>query len=220
MTRKTPTIGFLRALSTPALLAYLLIEKVLSRLVSTSQKRAHRLASAEAARQARKTSEARLRTMAATYAEWTPLELRLLIIDDYCTPGTLDWELFGPRWPAYKVRCFMRLTGYYTSPLPVPDTIEAILTAGDQPLSPIPFSHARNRKETDLTPGPPGNMSHAGHVLDWDRPGFTLKAPEDYPAAYRRICDPPVTTVTAIRVQHGVIYRLTLPVFDYYRIPR
>ncbi|MGW0886490.1 hypothetical protein [Streptomyces sp. NPDC002671] len=220
MTRRPTGIVLLRGVGTLPLLAHILFEKALSLIVSTSRRKAHRLASGEAARQARQSSEARLRTIAGRYEEETPLTLRLLAIDDHCMPGTPDWDLFSPRWPTCKVRCCMRLTAYYTSPLPVSDTIDAILTAGDQPLSPIPFTHEHDGTATELIPGPPGDRVRAGHVLDWDNPSHTLPGPEENPSLCRRVYEPTHATVTAIRHQHGIIYRLTLPADDYYRIPR
>jgi hypothetical protein len=212
--------ALLHSLGTALLLAYALFERALSLIVSTSRRKAHRLASGEAARQARHASEARLRTIAGRYEEETSLTLRLLVIDDHCVPGILDWDLFTPRRPTHKVRCWMRLTAYYTSPLAPSDTIDAILTAGDQPLSPIPFTHEHDGTGTDLIPGPPGNRVRAGHVLDWDHPSHTLPEPEEHPGLYRRVHEPPHATVADLRHQHGIIYRLTLPADDYYRLPR
>ncbi|MEW2154596.1 hypothetical protein AB0950_04770 [Streptomyces sp. NPDC007189] len=220
MTRRPARIILLRGVGTLLLLAYILFEKALSLIFSTSRRKAHRLASGEAARKARHASEARLRAIARRYEEETPLTLRLLAIDDHCVPGTLDWDLFNPRWPTYKVRCWMRLTAYYTSSLPVSDTVDAILTAGDQPLSPIPFTHEHDGTGTELIPGPPGDRVRAGHVLDWDNPSRTLPGPEENPGLYRRVYEPSHATVTAIRHQHGIIYRLILPADGYYRIPR
>ncbi|MFI1769678.1 hypothetical protein ACH41H_47925 [Streptomyces sp. NPDC020800] len=220
MTRRPARIVLLRGVGTLPLLAYIAFEKALSLIVSTSRRKARRLASGEAARQARHASEARLRNIAGRYEEKTPLALRLLALDDHCVPGTLGWDLFSPRRPTWKVRCWMRLTAYYTSPLSVSDTIDAILTAGDQPLSPIPFTHEHDGTGAELIPGPPGDRVRAGHVLDWDNPSRTLPGPEENTGLHRRVYEPPGATVTAIRHQHGVIYRLTLPVDDYYRIPR
>ncbi|MFD8391910.1 hypothetical protein ACFV2N_22600 [Streptomyces sp. NPDC059680] len=220
MTRRPTRTVLLRGVSALLLLAYFLFEKTLSLIVSTSRRKAHRLASGEAAQQARHASEARLRTIAGRYEEETPLTLRLLAIDDHCVPGTLNWDLFSPRWPTCKVRCTMRLTAYYTSPLPVSDTIDAILTAGDQPLSPIPFTHEHEGTGTELIPGPPGDMVRAGHILDWDKQGHTLPEPEQNPSGYGTVREPPHTTVSGIRRLHGAVYRLTLPTIHYYRVPR
>ncbi|MES9525254.1 hypothetical protein [Streptomyces capoamus] len=220
MRRRPTRTVFLRGAGKALLLVHLVREKVLSLVVSTSRGKAHRLCSGAAARQARHASEAGLREIAGAYQEMTPLTLRLLVIDDHCVPGTLDRDLFAPRRPAYKVRCRIRLTAYYTSSLPPSDTIDAILTAGDRPLSPIPFTHGHDGTGTELVPGPPGDRVRAGHVLDWDHPGRTLPEPEEAHRVYRRVHEPPHATVAGVRHQHGVVYRLTLPADDYYRVPR
>ncbi|WP_031476032.1 hypothetical protein [Streptomyces bicolor] len=83
----------------------------------------------DTARQAGQAAEARLRATAHSYTEGTPLELRLLIVEDHFTRG-VGWDLFTPTSPACQVSCRTRLTAYYSSPLPLAETIARILDAG------------------------------------------------------------------------------------------
>ncbi|MEV7755973.1 hypothetical protein [Streptomyces griseofuscus] len=218
LTRRPVRTVLLRSAGTALLLAWSLFERALSLIVSTGPRKAHRLASGKAAQQTRHASEARLRAIADGYEEQTPLMLRLLVIDDHCIPGTLDWDLFTLCRPTYKLRCWMRLTAYYTSPLPSSDTIDAILAAGDQPLSAIPFTHEHDGTGTELIPAPLGDRIRAGHVLDWDSRIRTLPEPEENSGLYRHVHEPLHATVADIRHQHGSIYRLVLPADDYDRI--
>ncbi|MGP4090648.1 hypothetical protein [Streptomyces sp. KR55] len=107
----------------------------------------------------------------------------------------------------------MRVTAYYSSPLPPAETIGRILDAGEQPLSPIPFTRAN-------TPLPSADeIAHAGHILTWDRPGQPLTEPERLTGVYRYVREPASSSVGEIRRQRGIVFALALPSDYYYRMP-
>lgn len=204
----------LRAVTRPLLATFAVVARVWTLLGSTSRRRAHRLADSVTARQARQTAEARLRAIAHAYAESTPLVLHLLVVDDHCTRGTASWDLFTPVRPSYRVSCSMRLTAYYSSPLSSAETITRILDAGDQAVSAIPFTHDTAGE------GRQGELSCAGHSLTWDQPGSPVPEPEQQANAHQFICEPTEASVGDIRRRDGMVFMLSLPPEDYYRIPR
>ncbi|GAA2497071.1 hypothetical protein GCM10010393_31390 [Streptomyces gobitricini] len=204
----------LRAATWPALVTFDIVARMWTLLGSTSRYRAHRLADSDAAQQARQAAEARLRAIAQTYASSTPLVLRLVVVEDGCTPGTVGWDLFTPVKPAYRVSCEMRLQAYYSSPLPSAETITRILAAGEQALSGIPFTHGDAHEDA------PGEMTQAEHTLTWDQPGSRVPEPERPAGAHRFDREPPMMSVNGIRRRHGTVFALSLPPEHYYRVPR
>ncbi|MCX4790996.1 hypothetical protein OG369_34035 [Streptomyces sp. NBC_01221] len=213
MTRRPVKILVLRAMTWPILVTFNVVARVWTLLGSTSRRGARRLADSGTARQARQAAEVRLRAIAHAYAESTPLVLRLLVIEDYCTRGMVGWDLFTPVRPAHRVSCWMRLTAYYSSPLPPTETISRILDAGKQPLSGIPITHETAREDGR------GELTHAGHTFTWGQPGSPVSEPERPANAYRFVCEPPTASVGSIRRRYGTVFVLTLPSDSYYRIP-
>lgn len=214
MTRRPVKILVLRTVTWPLLAAFNVVARVWTLLGSTSRRTAHQLADSDTARQARQDTEARLRAIAHAYAESTPLVLRLLVVEDHYTRGMASWDLFTPVRSAYRVSCWMRLTAYYSSPLPPAETVTRILDAGEQVLSGIPFTH-------DIaSEGRQGELTRAGHALTWDLPGSLVPEPEQPANAYRFLCEPPAASVSDIRRRYNTVFILNLPVEDYCRIPR
>ncbi|MGW1296934.1 hypothetical protein [Streptomyces sp. NPDC002533] len=201
----------------PLLVAFVVAARVWTFLRSTSRRRARRLAGSDAARQAGRAAEARLRAVVGTYVGSTPLELRLLVVEDRYARGWADSGLFTLSRSAYRVSCEMRVTAYFSSPLPSAETVAHILDAGERALSGIPFTH-------DLAPrDSPGGLAYAGHILAWDRP--TIPLPEHAEAAhdcrFRLLWEPPTAcSVASIRRRHGAVFALTLPPVAYFRVPR
>ncbi|WP_327238180.1 hypothetical protein OG349_33565 [Streptomyces sp. NBC_01317] len=147
--------------------------------------------------------------------ESTPLVLRLLVVEDRCAPGVAGWDLFRPVRAADRVSCALRVTAYFSSPLPVAETLAGILGAGERALSGIPFTRGTVRQDR------PGELSRAGHTLTWDQPGFPVPWPGQSADAYRFVCEPPRATGTDdIRCQYGTVFALTLPPAAYFRMPR
>ncbi|MGH4036035.1 hypothetical protein ACQB60_44875 [Actinomycetota bacterium Odt1-20B] len=184
MTRRPLKNLMLRVVTWPLLAAFSVVARVWTLLGSTSPRRARRLADSDTAWQARQAAEARLRDIARTYAYSTPLALHLLVVEDQYTRGTVEWDLFTPVSPAFRVCCWMRLTGYFSSPLPAAQTITQILAEGERALSGIPFTHNTTREHTT------GELAHAGHVLAWDQPGALIPEPEQPTHTYRFVREP------------------------------
>lgn len=202
-----------RVLTEPLRITAVAAAAVWSAWVSTSRRKARQLAGSQEADKARQKAEARLRSIARTYDETTPLTLRLLVIEDHYLPGTPSWEWLSPSKPAFKVSCWMRVTAYHSSPLPPAETIGRILDVGEQPLSPIPLTRAN-------TPPPSANeIVHAGHILTWDHPSQPVTEPERLTGVYRYVREPASPSVGEIRRQHGTVFALTLPPDYYYRMP-
>ncbi|MDN3297595.1 hypothetical protein QWM81_26870 [Streptomyces ficellus] len=214
MTRRPVKVLMLRAVTRPLLLTFNVVARLWTLLGSTSRHRAHRLADSDTAQQARQAAEARLRAIAQAYAQSTPLVLRLVVVEDSYTRGMAGWDMFNPVKPAYQVSCSMRLTAYYSSPLPAPETITRILAAGEQALSGIPFTHDNAHEDRQ------GAMTHVGHTLTWDQPGSHVPEPEQPANAFRFVCQPPGARVDGIRRRHGTVFALTLPPENYYQVPR
>ncbi|GGW87288.1 hypothetical protein CP966_33830 [Streptomyces galilaeus] len=204
----------LRAVAWPLLATFDVVARLWTLLGSTSRRKAHRLADSATARQACHAAEARLCAIAHAYAETTPLVLRFLVVDDHCTRGLAGWDLFTPVRRAFRVSCWMRLTAYYSSPLPPTETITRILDAGEHALSGIPFTHSTTGEKRR------GELDSVGHALTWDQPASPVPEPEQPAHAYRFTYEPSAANVGGIRRQHGTVFMLTLPPEDYYRIPR
>ncbi|MFJ3934982.1 hypothetical protein [Streptomyces parvus] len=201
----------------PLLVAFAAVARVWTVLNSTSHRGARRLAGSDAARQAGRAAEARLRAIVGTYVENTPLELRLLVIEDHYSRGWADLGLLTLSRSAYRASCEMRVTAYFSSPLPLAETLAHILDAGERGLSGIPFTY-------DLAPGDsPGELAHAGHVLTWNQ--STVPLPEHAEGAhdcrFRLLLDPPIASnVASIRRRHGAVFALALPPTTYFRVLR
>lgn len=214
LSRRPVKVLALRAVTWPLLATFGVVARVWTLLGSTSRYRAHRLADSDSAQQARQAAETRLRATAQAYAESTPLVLRLVVVEDHYTRGRVGWDLFTPVRPAYRVSCWMRLTAYYSSPLPPAETITRVLTAGEQALSSVPFTYD-NAHEARR-----GGMAHAGHTLTWDHSGSQVPDPEPSANAYRFVREPTAASVSGTRRRYGTVFTLTLPPVDYFRAPR
>lgn len=201
----------LRAVGRPLLALFNAAAKLWTLLASTSHRRARRLATSATAQQARQAAEARLQTIAYAYAQSTPLVLRLIVLEDHWMPGTAGWDLFNPVRASHKVSCRMRLTAYYSSPLPPAETITRIFAAGERPLSSIPFIRGIAHESH-------GELTHVGHTLTWDQPGSPV--PEPTSVTHRLMCDPSAASVGDIRRRHDTVFALDLPTDNYYQVPR
>ncbi|MFI5690038.1 hypothetical protein [Streptomyces sp. NPDC051636] len=212
-----------------------------------SDKQLRKLAESGQARQARESAEQRLRDVAKEYADRTPLSLGLVVIHDMCGPGS------GPRWyfqqdtDDYKVVCSMNLTAYYgADPRHIGDTLDGILTAGDDARSgparsgsAIPFTHddygerlvTYYRGHGPNPQGPqakePTQLFASTQILTWDttRGGAPHRLVEDPYAGF--VDDPPVSrllrepktaTVAAIRKRYGLVFKLELGHSGYYEV--
>ncbi|MFI1188509.1 hypothetical protein [Streptomyces californicus] len=210
----------LGAVGWPLLVVCAGVARVWTALGSTGRRSARRLAAAVPARRAARDAETRLRAIVATYAASTPLEPRLLVIEDRYTPGVAESGLFTLHRADCRVSCRMLVTAYFTSPLPPAETLSQIAEAGERALSGIPFTRAL---AAPARSNGPGELSHAGHTLTWDRPAAPLPEPAESPYDHRLrlLCEPsPEERVEDVRRRYGTVFALTLSPVIYYRMPR
>lgn len=128
----------LGAVERPLLVVCAGVARVWTAFGSTGRRGARRLAAAAPARRAARDAEARLRAIVATYAVSTPLEPRLLVIEDRYAPGVAGSGLFTLHRADCRVSCRILVTAYFSSPLPPAETLSRILDAGERacPASP------------------------------------------------------------------------------------
>ncbi|MDF3290160.1 hypothetical protein [Streptomyces silvisoli] len=213
---------------------------------ATSPKEMRKLAGSSQAVQARQKTEKRLRDVAQAYADHTPLALRLVVVRDTCQGGAAKQWFFQDGSDTYKIKCSMRITAYYgANPQRIGDVLDSILTAGDhdqtQPGLPgdvIPFTHDDyHRKLVDYYqahgPNPSGphaqeptQLFRSGQTLTWDPVHDhtpLIEEPtggvDNDPPLTRFLREPESETVSDIRKQCGMVFRLELsPPGDYYKV--
>lgn len=205
----------LRAAWWPFLAVFSVVARVWTFLGSTGHRRAWRLASSDAARQAGQAAETRLRGIVETYTESTPLVLRLLVVRDHFTRGMADWDFFRPTRAAFRVSCEMHVTAYFSSPLPPAQTLARILDAGEAGLSGVPFTRDTACQYR------PGELTHAGHTLTWDQSTLLVADSSKPLNTFRCLYEPSsVGGLSGIRDRYGTVFSLALPPAVYFRMPR
>ncbi|WP_275462337.1 hypothetical protein [Streptomyces noursei] len=214
---------------------------------ATTPKEVRNLAGSPRAEEARKKAEKRLRSIVDAYDKKTPLTLALVTLEDVCSGGTAKQLFFPNGDDQYKVRCSLHLTAYYgADPHHLGDVLDGIFTAGDHfatngsPGGTIPFNHDFYRKRLvsyyqGHGPNPSGSSTTApsqilgsSQSLSWDairEPQRKLvQEPAPCPKAdtpsVRCRHEPPDRTVADIRKQHGMVFKLELPVTDYFEVSK
>lgn len=207
-----------------------------------SEKTVHRLADSPEATKARQQAELASRDVIAAWDADTPLSLGLVVLQDVCTGGKAKEWFFSNGDDRYKIRCEMYVTAYFgADPRSVADTLDGVLTAGDRADSPIPFNHdfhyARMvvdyyRGNTGDPQGPgtgePTHLSNAGSVtFSWDqvRSGDTRELIEEPslvayhdPPMKRLLLEPASTSVADLRREHGMVFKITMAVNNYFTV--
>ncbi|MFF2808803.1 hypothetical protein ACFVT2_16810 [Streptomyces sp. NPDC058000] len=214
---------------------------------ATTPKEVRDLAGSPQAEEARKKTEKRLRSIVDAYDKKTPLTLALVTLEDVCSGGTAKQLFFPNGDDQYKVRCSLRLTAYYGAhPHHIGDVLDAIFTAGDHsatngsPGETIPFNHDFYRKRLvgyyqGHGPNPsgpnatePSQILSSSQSLSWDaireaqrrlvqEPNPCLKAD---PPTIRCLREPAHRAVADVRKQHGMVFKLELPVTDYFEVSK
>jgi len=207
------------ALRAAAAVGVIIVGRVYNYVHRTSRRTVHRAARSEAAQQEREAATRRLKSIAHAYDAHTPLVLRLLTLEDVCTGGGRSWGWVSHPEDSYSVSCRLHLAAYYTVPINAGSVSDAILTAGDRPVSPIPFNHSGSPH----TARGEAVMSAAGHTLSWDVSGTAIDEPrpmrnEVDPPVYAYLREPVNTTVSGIRQLHGTVFKLVLDPVSYFRI--
>ncbi|MFI5800860.1 hypothetical protein [Streptomyces sp. NPDC051677] len=186
----------------------------------TRPRTVRRLAGRCQAKQARETAEQLLRGITRAYDAVPSLTFRLLTAEDVSTGGG-GWTFTADN--EYKVSCTLYVTAYYSTQSDVGDVLDEILTAGDRPGSPIPFSHTttplHGAREV-------GQWVAVGQTLSWDTSQRGVEEPrpcmrqQSDPPVYRCMREPEDMTVATIRQIHGTVLQLMLNPVEYFRIDK
>ncbi|MCS0605010.1 hypothetical protein NX794_27935 [Streptomyces sp. LP11] len=214
---------------------------------AVGDKQLRKLGESGQAVRARERTEQRLRDVARAYADHAPLSLGLVVVHDVCVPGSGPGWFFQQKTDDYKIACSMNITAYYgADPAHMGDTLDAILTAGDDARSrpdgsgnPIPFTHdghgkrlvayyrGHSRNSRSPQAPEPTRLAASGQTLTWDTtrgdaPRRLVEEPYaglvDDPPVSRVVRDPKTATVAAIRKRYGLVFKLELPYRDYYGV--
>ncbi|MFE6688564.1 hypothetical protein ACFVFQ_19095 [Streptomyces sp. NPDC057743] len=214
---------------------------------ATSPKEIRRLAGSKQAEESRHKAEKHLRSIADAYGKKTPLTLALITVDDICSGGEAKQWFFQDGKDQYKIRCALRLTAYYgADPHRIGDVLDGIFTAGDHyssddaPGDTIPFNHDSYRRRLvgyyrGHGPNPtgpetqePAQVFNPSQTLSWDTVRSSKRrlvqelspCMESDPPVTRCLREPTQKTVADIREQYGMVFKLELPVTDYYKVSK
>ncbi|MFE9374715.1 hypothetical protein ACFYM2_33780 [Streptomyces sp. NPDC006711] len=212
---------------------------------ATSPQEVRSLAGSSQALQSRKIAEGRLRATVNEYATHTPLTLGLVTLNDVCAGGKAKELFFQSGDDQYKIRCALRITAYFgADPHRMGDVLDGILTAGDRYASQhddsasIPFHHIDGRsafvdyyRGTGPNPTGPNLPEPAGlfgrlQSLSWDSVRSTPKklieeasaCLQHDPPTTRCLREPSSKTVSDIREQFGMVFKLEVPSITYYTV--
>ncbi|MFH9759077.1 hypothetical protein ACH4MJ_14835 [Streptomyces anulatus] len=209
---------------------------------ATSEKTVRKLAASPEALKVRQEAELASRDVIAVWDAETPLTLGLVVLEDVCVGGSAK-ELFFPTGSdRYKIKCTMSVAAYFgADPRRMADTIDGVLSAGDRTGSLIPFDHAFHyartvvdyyRGKTGDPQGPgtgePTELFSANTIsLNWDQvrsgsTGLLLEEPRPCslhdPPVQRCLREPASTSVADLRREYGMVFKITMPVTNYFTV--
>ncbi|MFF1268895.1 hypothetical protein ACFVZE_23995 [Streptomyces anulatus] len=209
---------------------------------ATSEKTVRKLAGSPEALKARQEAELASRDIIAAWDAETPLTLGLVVLEDVCVGGSAT-ELFLPTGSdRYKIKCMMSVAAYFgADPRRIADTIDGVLSAGDRTGPPIPFDHDFHyaRAVVDYYRGKAGDPQGPGTgeparlsggtilTLSWDqvRSGNTGQLIEEprpcsphEPPVRRCLNKPASTSVADLRREYGMVFKITMPVKNYFTV--
>ncbi|WP_345651567.1 hypothetical protein [Streptomyces siamensis] len=209
---------------------------------ATSPKTVRELAGSAEAAQARKQAEQEIRETITYWDAHTALSLGLVTVDDSCVGGQAREWFSVDGDDQYKIHCTMYVNAYFgADPDHAADTIDSILTAGDHRGSRIPFGHDffyatkvvdYYRGKTGDPQGPgtgePNELFSAPTItLDWDqvRQDGKRQRIEELPACspgdppvQRCLREPASTSVTNLRDQYGMVFKLAFSGNNYFTV--
>ncbi|MGW1295282.1 hypothetical protein [Streptomyces sp. NPDC002533] len=209
---------------------------------ATSEKTVRRLAGSPDALKARQEAESAGRNIIAAWDAETPLTLGLVVLEDVCVGGSAPEWLFPTGADKYKIKCTMSVAAYFgADPRRMADTIDGVLSAGDRTGPPIPFDHDFHyactvvdyyRGKTDNPEGPgtwePMQLSHGTTLtLSWDQvssghTGQLIEEPRPCgshePPVQRCLREPASTSVADLRREYGMVFKITMPVKNYFTV--
>ncbi|MEW2130207.1 hypothetical protein [Streptomyces sp. NPDC005435] len=204
---------------------------------ATSPEQVRKLAGGAGAEEARQRTEAGLRATVRAYTDHTSLALGLLVLRDTCAGGKARQWLDSNGDDTYEVTCAMQVTAYFgADPKHIASVLDDVLTAGERPGSPIPFTHRRNGAVVDYyrhrdgdNGTEPSRLEDTWHSLSWDtrfhdRPPARVREPQPcsagHPPVTRCVREPGTATVAGIRKRHGMVFELSLVAPEYFTVPR
>lgn len=224
----------------PLLLVWSVAYHLGERFGGTSPKKVRKLAGSAEAVRGREQAEARIRRIIAAWDEHTPLTLGMIAINDRCIGGQPpEWFLSGGD-SRYKVSCALYVTAYFgADPSRIADTIDGILTAGDEYPGQIPLDHDfyyANRvvdyyRGTGGEPqgpgtGEPHELLCLPKTLSWDRVHSTtglfarVEEPNFHgvhdPPVWRCLREPASASVADLRRRYGMVFALEFSAQNYY----
>ncbi|MGQ4727160.1 hypothetical protein ACUN3E_05805 [Streptomyces sp. Ju416(a)] len=209
---------------------------------ATSEKTVRKLAGSPEALKARQEVESADRDIIAVWEAETPLTLGLVVLEDVCVGGSAPEWLFPTGSDRYKIKCTMSVAAYFVAdPRRMADTIDGVLSAGDRTGPPIPFNHefhnARavvdyyRRKAGDPQGPGTGEPAHlfggTTLTLSWDQvrsgnSGQLIEEPRPCsprePPVRRCLIEPASTSVADLRREYGMVFKITMPVKDYFTV--
>jgi hypothetical protein len=238
--RQEQRLGIRRAFRLPLTIVLVLALGACGR--ATSEKTVRKLAGSPEAVKARQEAESAVRSTIGAWDAETPLTLGLVVLEDVCIGGRSKEWFFQTGDDNYRIRCMLSITAYFgADPRTVADTIDGVLSAGDKNGSPIAFNHdfLYARTVVDYYRGnngpPPGKdtveptqLSKAGAItLRWDQVRGKNRrelideprscTPHD-PPIQRCLKEPGSTSVRDVRNKYGMVFKITIPVNNYYTI--
>ncbi|MFD8118467.1 hypothetical protein [Streptomyces microflavus] len=209
---------------------------------ATSEKAVRKLAGSPEALKARQEAELASRDVIAVWEAETPLTLGLVVLEDVCVSGSAT-ELFLPTSSdRYKIKCMMSVAAYFgADPRRMADTIDGVLSAGDRTGPRIPFNHEFHYAHTIINyyrgkagepqgpgTGEPTHLSGGTTLtLSWDqlRSGNTGQLIEEprpcsphEPPVRRCLNEPASTSVADLRHEYGMVFKITMPVKNYFTV--
>ncbi|MGN2363969.1 hypothetical protein [Streptomyces luridiscabiei] len=230
-----------RAFGLPSTIVLVLVLAACGR--ATSEKTVRKLAGSPEALKARQEVELASRDVIAVWDAETPLTLGLVVLEDVCVGGSAPEVFFPAGSDNYKIKCTMSVAAYFgADPRRMADTIDGVLSAGDRTGPPIPFDHdlhyARTvvdyyRGKTGDPPqgtgtGEPIELFSAGTItLSWDQvrsgdTGDVVEEPRSCsphdPPVRRCLREPASTSVADLRREYGMVFKITMPVTDYFTV--
>ncbi|MFH8403139.1 hypothetical protein ACH4E9_37880 [Streptomyces anulatus] len=209
---------------------------------ATSERTVRKLAGSPEALKARQEAELASRDVIAVWDAETPLTLGLVVLEDVCVGGSAPEWLFPTGADKYKIKCTMSVAAYFgADPRRMADTIDGVLSAGDRTGPPIPFNHEFHYARTvvDYYRGKTGDPRGPGTgepmqlsrgmilTLSWDqvRSGHTGRLIEEprpcsphEPPVRRCLREPASTSVADLRREYGMVFKITMPVKNYFTV--
>lgn len=196
---------------------------------AVGERRLREIGNSDQAVRARERTEKRLRDVARTYADRTPLSPGLVVLHDICVSGSGPAWYFQQETTDDKVACSMSVTVYYgADPGHMGETLAGIPLAHDDYGRRVLAYYRGEGPNPDGPKAPePTRLGRQDRTLTWDtvrdtRPRKLIEEPYaglvDSPPVSRVVRTPKGTTVAALRRRYGMVFSLELASGTYYEL--